>query len=752
MSVATPPSRPTRPLAQGEPRRARFRTDVEGLRAIAVLLVMIYHAGVSELSGGFIGVDVFFVVSGFVITTQLLREIESTGRVNLIDFYGRRAKRLLPAAGLVLVVTTVAAWLLTSRVQWQVIGQDILAAAAYVVNWQFAARSVDYLAEDVGPSPVLHFWSLAVEEQFYIIWPLVIIGLLLFLGRGARRADPAGASAAPVPQRRHLAAGLLAVIVVPSLVFAITYTWWRPSEAFFITPTRLWELGAGALVALAAGVLSSWRRRTGALLAWAGLLLVLGSAFLVTSSTPWPGIAAMVPVAGTALVIVGGFSSPDAGPARLLGLRPLVWVGGLSYSLYLWHWPLLRFWEWRFGELSLTEGLIIVAASFLPAWLSYRFVESPIRHARSLRESSRYALSVGLNFTAVSLIAGLVLMQVGSIATAGGQPTGVNWSTSGNPSSGSDEDLRTGEDPDDPDSPDGPDGPDSPDGPGGPDEETPQPLEPPTLASAQDEPFFDAVTPDPLLATEDVPAYYDLECDTTVAGPEVRMCEFGDPDGELVVAVVGDSKVGQWMPALESIAADRGWLIRFYSKSACPFSSATTLIDDEPNTSCVNWSQQVLERLTGPEVPDVVITSALRNKAQDPAGGTTQAALVEGFVDYWSQLAEQGTSVVALSDTPQPMEDPTPYECAADRPDEVAQACTWPSDDGIGSEPLAAAAEQVETASYIDMNRWVCPEGTCVAVYRNVLTYRQGSHITATFAEVLAEPLAVELVPLVEQD
>src|SRR5699024_5900455 len=166
-------------------------------------------------------------------------------------------------------------------------------------------------------------------------------------------------------------------VVLPSLACSVIDTAVAPAQAFFLTPTRLWELGIGGLVALGAGTFRSWRQRIGALVAWAGLALLITSVFLVTDRTPWPGAAALGPVLGTAAVIAGGFSCRRMGVAGLLGQRPMVWVGGLSYSLYLWHWPLLRFWEWQVGDLTVWQGLVIAAFSFLPAWLSYRFVESP---------------------------------------------------------------------------------------------------------------------------------------------------------------------------------------------------------------------------------------------------------------------------------------------------------------------------------------------------------------------------------------
>ncbi|MCK0114320.1 hypothetical protein MWU75_19460, partial [Ornithinimicrobium sp. F0845] len=363
-------------------------------------------------------------------------------------------------------------------------------------------------------------------------------------------------------------------------------------------------------------------------------------------------------------------------------------------------------------------------------------VESPIRHARTLNATPRYALSVGFNFTAVSLLAGLLLIQATTPTTTGtaaqGRVAGADWARSeaAAPTAGTGEEAGTGEQA----------------GTG----QDPPAYDLPLLEQADEAPFFDRVTPDPLVATDDVPAYYGQDCDASLVETTVRMCQSGDLDGDVVVAVVGDSKIGQWMPALEQIATDRGWLLRFYSKSACSFGSATPVAGGEPYTDCTAWSRDVLDRLTGEEQPAVVITSSIRAKAVDEAGRDSREELVAGYVDYWSRLGDQGTRVVAISDTPQPMEDPTPYECALEHPGDIVAACAWPSDDGIGSAALQEAAAQVDTAEYVDMNPWVCPEGTCLAVYRNVLTYRQGSHITATFAAILADPLASLLAPLVE--
>ncbi len=685
-------SAPSRAVAPAPPR---FRSDIEGLRAVAVIFVLLHHAQQTLLPGGFAGVDVFFVVSGFVITTQLVKEVDRTGRVDLVAFYSRRAKRLLPAATLVLIVTTVAAWLLASRVQWVTISGDIVGSALYVVNWVFAARSVDYLAEDVDPSPVQHFWSLAVEEQFYFIWPVLILGLSVLAVVWRRQAGKTDGGDTSRSTRTVLALGLTVVVVLPSLAWSVWYTASEPQQAYFVTTTRLWELGLGALVAVLAPVWMLLPRVVADALGWVGLTLLLASAVVLDTSVAWPGSAALWPTVATATVIVAGFGAGSWGPVRALGWAPMVWIGGLSYSLYLWHWPLLRMVEWQLGPVSLSQGLAVVVLSVVPAWVGYRLVEHPVRYAPSLRASPRFALSVGANLTLVSVVAGLALWTA---ANASAPPT----------SAGTTKEV---------------------------------------ISNSGDGPLFDVITPDPLRATEDVPELYDQGCQNALDDATVNQCLWGDEDGDVVVAVVGDSKIAQWAPALDAIAKDQGWRVESYTKSGCAMNTALTVVESGDFENCRQWGAAVLEGLEQ-DPPDAVVVSAVRSSAVDANGEDTAEGLVAGYEDTWGRLIEAGSQVVAISDTPQPGGE-KPYECVADNMEDPNVACSWPSKDGSGSAGLRAAAEKVDGATYIDMNRYVCPDGTCPAVYRNVLTYRQGSHITATYVEVLTERLAEELVPLI---
>ena len=295
-------ARTARQSAAVAPAHAERRGDIEGLRAVAVMLVVLFHASIGGVPGGFVGVDVFFVISGFLITGLLLRERTASGTISLSSFYARRARRLLPAAALVLVVTLIASLILLPPLLIPGVATDTAAAALYVSNMGFAVQATDYFAVGQAPSPILHFWSLGVEEQFYLFWPAIV----LLVTRGAIR-----------PGRR---VGVTVIaIAAASFVFALWLTSAAEPWAFFSLPTRAWELALGGSLAVAGTRLSLIPERVAAAAGWVGLALIVVAGIVLNETTPFPGTAALLPTVGAALVILSGAQATAFGPARLLG-------------------------------------------------------------------------------------------------------------------------------------------------------------------------------------------------------------------------------------------------------------------------------------------------------------------------------------------------------------------------------------------------------------------------------------------------
>jgi len=331
-------------------------TQIQGLRALAALLVTLFHA--KWVNGGFIGVDIFYVISGFLITGLLLREIERTGTINFKEFYARRFKRLLPTSFFVLLVTAVASWLLIPATMRSSLGRDIIAASLYVSNYLFAWWQADYQNLDATPSPVIHYWSLAVEEQFYLIWPLLI--LFFFI-------------AATKFKKKILLTLLVATVTALSFVFSIYQTETSPIWAFYSLPTRAWELGLGALIVLLPPI------KTKKLVGLLGFIFIIVSAFIFGETTSFPGVNAVLPVLGTVMLI----STINSWPPFLNDVansRMFQWLGEISYPLYLWHWPLLVLPSTYFARpLAIYERILAIIATIILADLTHRFIEEPFR-------------------------------------------------------------------------------------------------------------------------------------------------------------------------------------------------------------------------------------------------------------------------------------------------------------------------------------------------------------------------------------
>jgi peptidoglycan/LPS O-acetylase OafA/YrhL len=388
--------------SSGPGRGQRFRPDIEGLRAIAVGLVLLFHGFGSPVTGGFVGVDIFFVISGFLITSLLLAEQQKKGRISISRFYARRVRRILPASALVVVVTVVASYYFLGFIS----GNDVAAAAkwtsVFAANIHFGIVQTDYFGSQMPPSPLQHMWSLGVEEQFYVVWPGLFL-LLVLVVRGARH-------------RNALAAALLLVIGA-SFWWSVVQTVSNPTWAYFSPLTRAWELALGALVAVLAptiGRLSAgWPSQ---LVALGGLIGIGSSAFLLNPSVPYPGSAVALPVISTALVIAAGCANDRTVVGRALSVRPMQWIGARSYSLYLWHWPLLIVAAQYVGDdLSRWQSTGLLVLAVIASALTYRLVENPVRRAPFLASRTGLSLAMG-----AALILGTVVVAQCFIALHNG--------------------------------------------------------------------------------------------------------------------------------------------------------------------------------------------------------------------------------------------------------------------------------------------------------------------------------------------
>lgn len=690
------------PVAATAHAPSRYRPDIQGLRAIAVGLVLLYHAGAPFLGGGFVGVDVFFVISGFLITGMLLRQSLETGRVDLGDFYARRIRRILPAATAVLVFTAGATLLILPRTRWEDIGHDLIGSALYYANWVFAANT-DYLNAETVASPLQHFWTLAVEEQFYILWPLLIVGLLVAVKK--LRDVSALPQSSQLDHRRIRRALELGVVlmILPSLAWSVYWTAVEPARAYFVTTTRLWELGIGAGIAVFAVYLERLPSHARSGLQLGGLLCIAIAAVAYSNETPFPGMAALLPTLGAAAVIVGGMAGrAESGAARLLTLRPMTWVGDVSYSLYLWHWPLLVLaTQLLDDQLPFGYGLIIVVFALVPAWLSYTYIETPFRHWGYVARTPWRAIKVGLAMMLASALLGvMMLVAVGSLG--GDDPEGTS------PAPGA-EALYTDD----------------------------------SAGAVLSE--VGSFEPRVEEAADDVPSLYARGCHQEQSEVDVEPCVFGDPESDYVVALVGDSHAAHWLPALLPIAEAQGWRLETYTKSACSLNGVALAGEDGFYEECYEWGERMVEAFSeGTDVDHVIVSASRYRVAEDAPGSVDQGSVEDGYSQVWRDLEEGSVPVTVILDTPRIQIDLP--ECVAEHPDALEE-CAVDREQAVEASGYAQqrAAAESSGVTQIDLTDAICPEQACAPVIGSVLVYRDSHHLTATYARSLSSHLEEEL-------
>jgi len=729
--VTSPPPGPSTETASSPSAGTKpsFRPDVQGLRAIAVLTVIAGHAGLPFLPGGFVGVDVFFVISGFLISSLLFREVDRDGQVSLRDFYARRARRILPAATLVTVVTVGASLLWISVVDALSVVTDAVWATFFAANVRFAAVGTDYFAQEEGPSPLQHYWSLAVEEQFYVVWPLLLIGLVALARWRRARTGPTpgrGSRAARRSLPRLDVFGLLVVAGVASFAYGVWLTATQPAAAYFSTPGRAWELAIGAAAALVAPAVAG--RLTNAVrgaLMLAGLGAIAVACLAYDSSTPFPGVAAALPVLGAAATLVAGAAgAPDAQPwpIRMLGIRPMRVVGDWSFSLYLWHWPLLTIPELRGGDRSLPVTVLAVVLTFVLAGLTYRFVETPFRSARRVprvRALLLYPVSV-VTVVAVALAGSAYgKYQAGEF----GDDPAITVANSGIEDAGG---VRVSADP------------------------TVALVQASVYAARRDDPVPSNLTPDLLTLRDDIPDVGDCDYkDDSVR----RLCPRGDPDGDKTLVVLGNSHGRMWIPAFERLAQRDGYRTYYLVKPNC--TAADLLVSDldngnRPWQACSDFRDWAISQIDDLDPDLVVLSSSGPNPVIYPDGPSGRGVesddadrldvTEQGWEDAIARITPLTDRLVLLRDVPKNPGDPGTCLTTGDPDLGTCLFDPMPSQED-DSDASVAAAEATGT-DHVDPSRWICWDGSCPVVVGDTLTYRDRGHLTTVYAASLADELA----------
>ncbi|GAA1109600.1 peptidoglycan/LPS O-acetylase OafA/YrhL [Nesterenkonia jeotgali] len=666
-------------LTRNLPER-RFRAELHGVRGLAILGVVLFHLfGAGRISGG---IDIFLAISGFLFTGMLLREAAvSGGPIDVLRYLARLARRLLPAAALVISVTLAVGLFLFPSTRHEQLWAEARASFLYFENIELINSQLAYGAAGPDTSPFQHFWSLSVQGQFYLVWPVVAVVSVL-LARRLRR--PAA----------HVMTPLVMLIIAASFVFTLYMQTLDQDQAYLMTRTRFWELAFGGLLALVASSIAL-PRQLRLLAGWLGVLLIVLCGFVLDGAAQFPGPWALWPLAGLTLVMLSanGTDHRDSkgSAAAFLSNGFFAWIGNVAYGLYLWHWPLLIFYlEVREREAIGVRGAAAVfAVSLALAWTTHRWVEQPVSRT-SLLARTQLAWTAGL-LTAAGLVSSIVLSQLAPQIPEGYAMSGVDR----DPYPGA-RALEDGE-------------------------------------SSEDGVH---VLPEPAELSSSVPMHLAWGCEQTFrdepGSDEVLICEDPDPpaDPEATIVVTGGSHSGHWYNALALIADEQNWELLVVNKSGCRLRET----DDSENDYCGQWNEK-LPTVIAERQPDLVISTGT---ALYRSGSSEE--ITAGAEDRWQEIVQTGSDLLLIRGTARPDEDVP--ECLADGGS--ASECGPDFSIYAENDPLEGVTRNDSIYS-IDMTEYVCPGGSCPAVIGNVAVYSDSSHLSAHYVETLAPYLDREM-------
>jgi peptidoglycan/LPS O-acetylase OafA/YrhL len=664
---------------------SKFLYEIQGLRAVAVLMVLVYHIHPNLIPGGYVGVDIFFVISGFIITKLLYEEIKTNHCLQLGKFFSRRIFRLLPSA-LVVLLSVALLIPFIPKANWDLITNQLVASVFYVQNWYLAGSATDYLAGDVQASPLKHFWTLSVEEQFYIIWPLVMWAAIALSTRFKRSS---------FLLINNLALGLL----IASAIYGYWHSNTNGASAYFSTFTRAWQFLLGAIFAIQL-VEKKWapQKIFRSSIFLFGFALIFYAAFSFDKNTVFPGLAAWIPSLGALLVLLAVSAKHDESSLGLLSYslaNPVaLFIGRISYALYLWHWPIIYlFFILLDFDKNFLNSAYIITLSILLAWLSTFYFEEPIRkHGAQSVKTLWGALVLPLaSFTAVLAIVFFATSNLRLINTF--QQNSISSDVSDQ------------------------------------------------LADFNSSIDIDQLIPHPLAARQDNTDLYQNGCHLSFTEEVPKWCDYGNPEAKKIIVLIGDSHAASLMPALEALVlANRDFKLRVTTKSACGFTNVPITDRGKLYKSCTIRNEAALPQIIEWK-PYAVVTT--QSKGQHAYGKKSPEEdiqlLTQGLTDLWSTLYANNIKVLAVADTPGHTHDIP--ACLSVKGNSILD-CATPISNAIRRTEIIKTAAELSNATYLDLTDLFCDEKLCFPNRGNVLMWRDEHHLTATFSRLLAKYFA----------
>ena len=641
---------------------SKYREDIQGLRAIGAIMIMIFHIWLHKVSGG---VDVFFVISGFLMSSILLKSYCKEGITSPTRFWGGIIKRVAPCAYIILGATLIASCFLSSPTYLKSIIKEVAASALFLENIELMKKSVDYLALDQPASPVQQFWALSIQIQFYIVLPLIIIPL------------------AKLAKKRESSKPLfigVASIIVSSFIYALIFVADSPTTTYFNPLARVWEFFFGVLAFLTVSHFKTIKFKN--ILAFAGLLLIIGGAFIIPKGAAFPGLPSLVPVLGAVFVItsgIGGFGWVN----KLLANKVLVFIGGISFSIYLWHWPILIFYKEYFhvATVSVIHGLVIMFSAITLAYLTSKTIERPFNKIPKQK--------VRLNFT----IGGVFLLPVLILAVV------IRWEISSLTTELNKEFQAKGV--------------------------TPFSGATITLNSK----VMDINYKEFIAARSITPTPYNNGCHQKIRKSQVITCTFGDLTATKKVILVGGSHATQWFPALNTIAENNNFQLINMTKSGCPLG-----VVEGSNESCRAWNKAVITEIIKIK-PDAIITNSTRT---DEKGEHVPAS----YISTWQILAANNIKVIGIRDNPR-FDFNIPDCIYRNRFSTHANPCSVNRSDVLLENDPAIAYKDIINS--VDMSDMLCTKEKCLTQFSGYLMYRDDEHLHLPYVKFMKNKLKQKL-------